>query len=110
MSVAAEMKKMPYLRVVDQPRVMAGKGAPRDTVFGVMGHTMEDSETKSLGGLVRNTKADAPIPKGEVIHHASKLSTERHITGPAPKTHISGEHYGQVPYPGRYMGHAGPRM
>ena len=110
MSVAAEMKKTPYLHVVDEPRVMKGKGAPRQTVFGVLGHTQEDPESKSLGGLVRDTKASAPVPKGEVIQHASKLSTERHITGPAAKTHISGEHFGQIPYPGRYMGDAGARL
>ena len=104
------MHKNPYLHVVDEPRVMAGKGAPRQTVFGVLGHTVESSEMKSLGGLVRDTKSDAPIPKGEVIHHAAKLNTERHITGPSAKTHISGEHYGQVPYPGKYMGHKGERM
>jgi len=109
MSVAAEMKKMPYLHVVDEPRVMKGKGAPRQTVFGVMGHTKDDSEMKTLGGLVRSTKS-APIPKGEVIGNPKRLMTERHITGPASKTHISGEHYGQVPYPGRYMGDAGERL
>ncbi len=104
------MHNTPYLHVVDEPRMMAGKGAPRQTVFGVLGHTMESSEMKSLGGLVRETKTSGPIPKGEVIHSASKLSTERHITGPAAKTRISGEHYGQIPYPGKFMGHKGERM
>lgn len=106
---AAESKRMPYLHVVDEPRVMEGKGAPRQTVFGVLGHTKDDSEMKTLGGLVQNTKS-APIPKGEVIENPKKLMTERHITGPAAKTHISGEHYGQIPYPGRYMGDAGERL
>lgn len=109
MSVSAEMKKMPYLHVVDEPRVMAGKGAPRSMVFGVLGHSKIEPEMKSLGGLVRDTKSKA-VHKGEVIPNASRLNTERHITGPASKTHISGEHYGQVPYPGRYMGPAGERL
>lgn len=109
MSVAAEMKKMPYLRVVDEPRVMAGKGAPRSMVFGVLGRSKIEPEMKSLGGLVRNTMTKAPN-KGEVIPNASRLNTERCITGPASKTHISGEHYGQVPYPGRFMAPAGERL
>jgi len=110
MSVAAEMKKNPYLHVVDEPRMMAGKGAPRSIVFGVLGRSKIEPEMKSLGGLVHNSKASAPIGKGTLEKHASHLNTERHITGPAAKTHISGEHYGQVPYPGRYMADAGKRL
>ena len=91
---------VPYLSVVDEPRVMKGKGAPRSTVFGVLGHTKETGMTRVLGGLVQHA-ASNPIPKGTVSkkHHM----TERHIDGPAPKTHIPGAHYGQIPYPGLYM-------
>lgn len=103
------MEKTPYLKVVDEPRKMKGKGAPRQTVFGVLGHTKDDSEMRSLGGLVADTKASAPIPKGTVTH-GDRMKTERHITGPASKTHVSGEHYGQVPYPGAYMGDLGHRL
>lgn len=103
------MEKTPYLKVVDEPRKMAGKGAPRQTVFGVLGHTTDEPEMRSLGGLVQNTKASAPIKKG-VLVKGDKMKTERNITGPASKTHISGEHYGQIPYPGDYMDQLGDRL
>lgn len=103
------MAKTPYLHVVDQPRMMKGKGAPRSTVFGVLGRTMEDPHAKTLGGLVTHT-SNAPVPKGQVIHHASRLMTERHVTGPASKTPMPGAHYAQIPYAGAYMSHKGERL
>lgn len=97
----------PYLEVVDEPRMMAGKGAPRSTVFGVLGRTKESGGMKTLGGLVRHP-ASEKIVKGTLMkHHAP---TERHCCGPAPKTHISGQHYGQIPYPGAYMAPLGHRL
>lgn len=104
--------KHPYLEVVDMPRMMAGEGAPRSTVFGVLGRTKESGKMRSLGGLVENSKASHPIFKGSLMKHAKveRLRTERDITGPPGKTHISREHYAQVPYPGRYMAAAGPRL
>jgi hypothetical protein len=103
------MHKHPYLHVVDEPRVMKGPGAPRQTVFGVLGHTKDDSEMKSLGGLVRDTR-DKKVHKGEVEKVSPKLMTERHITGPASKTKIPGAHYAQVPYPGKFMSDVGGRL
>ena len=99
----------PYLHVVAEPRMMRGKGAPRSTVFGVLGATKETGKMRSLGGLVENSKASAPIGKG-VLKTPKVIKTERHITGPAAKTHVSPEHYAQVPYPGAYMGPAGKRL
>ena len=99
----------PYLHVIDQPREMKGKGAPRSTVFGVLGRTMEEPESKVLGGLVRNT-AENKIQPGTVIHDAARLNTERHIAGKAAKTTTSGAHYGQILYPGAYMGHRGDEL
>jgi len=99
----------PYLHVVDQPRMMKGKGAPRSTVFGVIGRTAESGYMKSLGGLVTDSKASAPLKKG-TVESSRHINTERHITGPASKTHISGKHHGQIPYPGRYMGDAGHEL
>ena len=100
--------KTPYLEVVDEPRRMAGKGAPRQTTFGVLGRTIESPYNKSLGGLVVDSKS-APIQKGTLESPKGK-DTERDITGRKGKTHIAGSHYGQVPYPGRYMAPAGERM
>lgn len=99
----------PYLEVVDEPRMMRGEGAPRSTVFGVLGRTKESGKMKSLGGLVHRAPTEK-VPKGTVEHHAKLLMTERHVTGPASKTRICGEHYGQVPYPGAFMAHLGHRL
>jgi hypothetical protein len=104
------MNKTPYLHVVGEPRMMAGKGAPRSTVFGVLGRTKESGMMRSLGGLVENSKASAPIGKGTLKSSHPPPHTERHITGPAGKTHISPEHYAQIPYPGKFMGPAGDRL
>ena len=101
--------KTPYLAVESQPRRMAGKGAPRQTTFGVLGHTITDPEMKSLGGLVVDSKS-APIQKGTLDKHPMRDHTDRNITGRKGKTHIAGSHYGQVPYPGRYMAPAGERL
>ena len=103
------MKEHPYLSVIDQPRMMRGKGAPRSTVFGVLGRTVESPYSKSLGGLVADSKADAPVPRAN-LHKNSRMTTERHITGRASRTHISGHHFGQVPYAGRYMGPKGEEL
>ena len=97
----------PYLHVVDMPRMMGGAGAPRSTVFGVLGRTGMDPMTKSLGGLVGNTKASGPVPP---TMSGKKVKTERKITGTPSKTHIPGEHYGQVPYVGKYMSDLGSRL
>ena len=101
--------KTPYLEVQGAPRQMRGEGAPRDLVFGVLGHTKESPKMKSLGGLVHKAPTTA-VPAGTVLHGASRLHTERGIAGPAAKTHISGKHYGQVPYPGKFMAHAGGEL
>lgn len=93
---------VPYLSVVDEPRMMKGKGAPRSTVFGVLGHTKESGKMRVLGGLVERAP-DAPIMKGTLDKHPKMVHTERGITGPAAKTHVPGAHYAQVPYPGVYQ-------
>ena len=103
------MPSTPYLAVQDEPRRMAGKGAPKQTTFGVLGRTIESPYNKSLGGLVVDSKS-APVQKGTLNKHPKMEHTDRNITGNKSKTHISGQHYGQVPYPGRYMGPAGERL
>ena len=98
----------PYLDVTDVPRQMKGKGAPRDTVFGVLGKTKEDPQMRSLGGLVKHA-ASGPVKKG-TLEKARSITTERDITGPAAKTHIPGAHFGQVPYAGVYMSAMGSAL
>lgn len=93
----------PYLHVVDEPRVMKGKGAPRSTVFGVLGMTKEEPYTKTLGGLVVETTGSKRVHKGEVRKAGMMDRTERHIAGRPSKTDIPGVHYGMVPYAGYYM-------
>ena len=84
---------------------MAGKGAPKQSIFGVIGKTKTDTYTKSLGGLVTDTKVNhykdpAFNPKG--------MNTEYGILGPNA-TKISGHHFGMVPYEGRFMARLGPK-
>ena len=99
----------PYLEVVDMPRKMSGRGAPRDTVFGVLGHTMFDPMTRSLGGLVKDSKASAPAPP--TMKATSKEAvTEHKIAGAPAKTKIPGAHYAMSPYPGRFMSEEGKRL
>ena len=99
----------PYLHVVDFPRKMGGVGAPQRTVFGVLGHTKEDPFTKSLGGLVIDSKASAPVPPTTKDSKRTD-KTERKIAGSPSKTHIPGAHYGMVPYPGFYQSELGKAL
>lgn len=105
----APMSEMPYLHVVDMPRMMAGKGAPRSTVFGVLGRTKESGGMRILGGLVKDAPPSAPLPKGHLMEHP-RGHTERNIIGPAAKTHIAKTHYGQIPYAGKFYGPAGEKV
>lgn len=102
------MSKLPHMNVVDMPRQMGGLGAPKYTMSGLIGQT-KDKYTRTLGGLVTTT---TPGAKPKVSMAASKVpkNTEFHIIGPASKTHIVGQHYGQVPYPGAFMAPLGTRL
>lgn len=110
--VSASSYKKPFIEHMDTPsRNMAGKGAPRSTVFGVLGETkIEEPYHRILGGLVVNSKNSAPIQAGTVIHDTKGMNTERHIVGAPAKTHIPGAHYAQVPYAGAYMSKEGARL
>ena len=101
------MNSLPYMES-DMRVEMRGKGAPKRTVFNVIGHTKYDSKMRSLGGLVKNPKTKAHVPPPQVSAR-SVPNTERHIIG-MNKTAVSGEHYGQVPYAGAYMKHLGKRL
>ena len=97
----------PYMQVLE-PKMMAGKGAPRSTTFGVLGMTKETGMHRSLGGLVQHTvHGKVPAHMSEKKAEKSIGQTERHILGHASRTHIPGAHYGQVPYPGAYQSHLG---
>lgn len=106
-----KVPREPYLAVVDPRIQMAGKGAPRSTVFGVLGRTMDggDVGAKSLGGLVKDTKSKAKHGK-ETMPEKAAHQTEKKIVGPAAKTRIPGVHMGQVPYPGFFMSAVGHRL
>jgi hypothetical protein len=104
------MDKTPYLKSSHPVRQMSGKGAPRETIFGVIGDTKEDPLMRSLGGLVHNTKLSAPMGKGTTMKASVAHNTERHIIGHASKTPMPGEHMGQVPYPGMYQSAVGARL
>jgi hypothetical protein len=101
--------KSPYLAVADPRLAMAGKGAPRSTIFGALGvgggarGNVSDG-VKSLGGLVADTKSQHGVLKNEA--HKEHLPTDHH----KPKTPLPALHYGQVLYPGRFFGHAGARL
>lgn len=103
------MNKLPYMHVVDKPIEMMGKGAPRSTTFGVIGMTKYDPYTRTLGGLVQTT-TDVRASKVAVPASSEPKNTEFHILGPASKTKVPGQHYGQVPYPGAFRSHLGTRV
>jgi hypothetical protein len=67
-----------------------------------------DPYQRSLGGLVQETTGNKRLRSGEVhMVKASMQNTDRRILGPASKTHIPKEHYGQVPYPGVFQSQVG---
>lgn len=99
-----------YLEVVESPRRMKGKGAPRDTLFGVIGKTTYDPLARSLGGLLITTTKDASPAKSAEKASSVKKNTEKHLVGGPHKTAIPGVHYGQIPYAGHYMKAVGAEM
>ena len=89
------------MEVVEAPRKMGGNGAPRDTLFGVIGHTKMSPLTRSLGGLViGTTKGESPAKSAHKAH--IHPDTDHHLVGGSHKTALPGAHYGQVPYAGAY--------
>lgn len=100
----------PYLEVVESSRRMAGKGAPRDTTFGVLGHTKEDSMMRSLGGLVPDTKTRGANPKDQVHKIMKHMDLSEHKITVKNSTFIPGAHSSQVPYAGQYMKLVGQKL
>lgn len=99
----------PYLRVVGMPRRMGGKGSPQDTISGVIGMTKYEPYNRSLGGLVE-TSTGGSKPKVSESIYAVRKQTDHHLEGAGRATHISGQHYGQVPYAGKYMAKEGSKV
>lgn len=112
------MKRDPkiYLELSNDPRIqMAGKGAPRSTIYGALGRTQESDGLgfKALGGLVRDTKTGMQLGAGTYMSEAAALregQTEKKILGRPSRTSLPGQHYGQVPYAGYYMKALGKRL
>jgi len=102
------MESPGYVRNILQPRTMSGKGAPSQTMFGVIGQTAYDPLMKSLGGLITNTKSAGATNPSKPVD--SMPQTQRQILGPAAKTPMPGEHYGQIPYVGKYQSTEGDRL
>ena len=92
-----------YMEVVEAPRRMKGKGAPQDTLFGVIGHTKMSPLTRSLGGLMITTTKGASASGAAESASSVRKNTEHHLVGKASKTHVPGKHFGQIPYAGQYM-------
>jgi hypothetical protein len=94
-----------YMKVSEGKYLM--KGGVTDTLFGLIGSTTGQSRQKTLGGLVTQ-RPDGPVPsdlkKGRVA-----VATERHIGG-KNATAVAGCHYGQVPYPGKFMKTKGAKL
>ena len=101
---------MNSLKVLTSARQMRGEGAPKPTLFGVLGMTKYDSSNKSLGGLIMtSTKNASPADSAEPIKQV-KRQTDHHLEGAGHATAVSGQHYGQVPYAGKYMKPLGSRV
>lgn len=98
-----------YLEVVESPRRMGGKGAPRDTLFGIIGHTKDSGAMKSLGGLVIGTTKGASAAKSAHPVHKHP-DTEHNLTAGTHKTALPGVHYGQIPFAGAYFKAVGSRL
>ena len=80
--------------------MMKNPGAPRHTLFGLIGNTMnESSYMRSLGGIVQDTKT------GKTSHGTTMKAPDARS-----KTCIPGAHYGQTPYPGRFFTNVGKSL
>ena len=97
--------KDPYLAVAAPRLMMAGKGAPRSTVFGMLGvgggaRGGVAAGVKSRGGLVMNTTKVKVHDK--TVPEKYSYTTEHGKFG-KNSTEIPGCHMGQVPYAGYFM-------
>ena len=96
---------MAYMSVVEGKYMM--KDGVQDTVFGLIGSTVDNSSTQTLGGLVGH-KPDGKVPSGLKKEKVAD-ATERHIGG-KNATAIPGAHTGQIPFAGRFMKTVGKKF
>jgi len=99
------MSDLPYMKNNSMRSEMAGKGAPRPTIFNVIGETKYDPLTRSLGGLVKDTKSSVAV-KGSALMNPSGMKTENCIIG-KNASKVPGRHMAQVPYAGKFMYNVG---
>lgn len=103
----------PYLAVQNPRMMMAGKDAPRSTVFGMLGvgggaAAGVGVSGKSLGGLVKDTKTKAKAC--DTVVSDKRAGATEHGYFAKNHTEIPGVHMGQVLYPGFFMKAVGPRL
>ena len=99
------MKPGQYMKVNEGQFEM--KGGVRDTLFGLIGNTKGNQDTRTLGGLVGEKphgKVPSDLKKGKVAD-----ATEKHIGG-KNATFIPGQHSGQVPFAGKFYKKVGPKL
>jgi len=104
------MDNTPYLNQTGERFNMKSTAAPKSTVFGVLGRTMMDPSSITLGGLVIETTKGSSPSRVAVPVSREQNNTARSILGPASKTNVPGGHMGQVPYAGQYRSKVGPAL
>lgn len=102
------MPDLPYMKNNSMRFEMAGKSAPKPTIFNVIGETKYSPNIKSLGGLVKDTKPSAGIKKGVLMSPSGvkRINTENCIIGKSASK-VPGRHYAQVPYAGKFLYNVG---
>jgi hypothetical protein len=98
------MPDLPYMKNNSMRYEMAGKGAPKPTIFNVIGETKYDPLTRSLGGLVKDTKTNVKVK--DPLQRASGFQTENCIVG-KNASKVPGRHMGQVPFAGKFLYNVG---
>ena len=98
------MSDLPYMKNNSMRFEMAGKGAPKPIIFNVIGETKYDPLTRSLGGLVKDTKTNVKVK--DPLQRASGFQTENRIVG-KNASKVPGRHMGQVPFAGKFMYNVG---
>lgn len=105
--------RIPYLAVADPRLMMKGPNAPRSTVFGALGigggaGQFVGGGSKSLGGLVADTKKHGPM--GDLVVRDSAAGTTEHGRFGKDATKLPARHSGQVPYAGAFYGTLGKTL
>jgi hypothetical protein len=92
------MQYLPYMG--GYPQKVVGESSTQPILFGVLGMFKGDQKFQGLQQVVEGK------PIGHLPHLVSThdhMNSEKHIMGAPAKTHIPGNHYGMVPFAGRFM-------